>query len=126
MTGPTASTIIAARWRVSIALKLVAMLLAIAAFAWAAIRIQPFQYQQRLAAGGFAPIPNATDLDAFGVSIALGIAALLVFLASMFALRWIVPVPRPLCPGCKYDIAQPEGSNCPECGLALGQEQPRR
>ena len=119
MPGLNADTVIKARWCVSIALTLTAIVLMITALVWAAIRIQPFQYQQRLAAGGFAPTPSITDIGFFGLPIALAMAAITLWLIGRFATRWIVSVPKPDCPNCRYDLSKPTSSVCPECGLVI-------
>lgn len=36
---------------------------------------------------------------------------------------WIVPVPRPRCPGCQYDLKASAAAICPECGLDLSSLQ---
>ncbi len=46
-------------------------------------------------------------------------AALLLLAIQQYLVRWLVPMPRPECPQCGYDIANLTESRCPECGLQL-------
>ncbi|GAB5497364.1 MAG: hypothetical protein Phyf2KO_24440 [Phycisphaerales bacterium] len=36
---------------------------------------------------------------------------------------WVVPVPKPRCPGCQYDLKASAAAICPECGLDLSSLQ---
>jgi hypothetical protein len=36
---------------------------------------------------------------------------------------WMVPVPKPSCPGCRYDLSSSNAQACPECGLDLSSLQ---
>jgi hypothetical protein len=36
---------------------------------------------------------------------------------------WMVPIPRPRCPGCQYDLSSSNAGACPECGLDLSSLQ---
>lgn len=43
------------------------------------------------------------------------VALVILLCADRFA-RWLLPMPRPVCPECGYAI-QPATDRCPECGL---------
>ena len=36
---------------------------------------------------------------------------------------WMVPIPKPSCPGCRYDLISSNARSCPECGLDLSSLQ---
>ena len=36
--------------------------------------------------------------------------------------RWIAPMPKPVCPHCGYDISKLAEPRCPECGMELPRE----
>lgn len=38
--------------------------------------------------------------------------------------RWLLPLPRLVCPGCDYRIASLTHGKCPECGLRFGPDEP--
>ena len=38
--------------------------------------------------------------------------------------RWVVRIPRPECPRCRYRLDQMTHARCPECGLRLSDDAP--
>src|SRR6056297_2322950 len=119
MIGPSASDIIAMRWRVRIWLRLATLALTIASVAWAALRLPEFLRVRRFAGTGFAPTPDPMALDWFAMPIAIFAAAVFIALVARFGLKMIVEVPKPKCPGCGYDMRKPTSDTCPECVLAI-------
>ena len=47
------------------------------------------------------------------------IPAVLILFFRLRIVRWIVPLPKPECPHCGYNIAKLAEPRCPECGLDL-------
>ena len=61
------------------------------------------------------PLSFLTLYD-FWVALApVPVAAVLILTSERIA-RWIMPMPRPVCPECGYAL-QPATDRCPECGL---------
>ena len=50
------------------------------------------------------------------------IPAVLILVFRLRIVRWIVPLPKPECPHCGYNIAKLAEPRCPECGLDLPEE----
>ncbi len=119
MIGPSATDIIAMRWRVRVFLRTLAIILLIGALAWAAIRIPEFRQIQKFAASGMYMEPRYFELSWFAIPIVMVGSSIALVTLGQFGLRWLVPVPRPRCPGCGYDLSEPTGDKCPECGLPL-------
>lgn len=108
------------RWRVRVFLRTLAIILLIGALAWAAIRIPEFRQIQKSAASGMYLEPRFFELSWFAIPVVMAGAAAALVLLGQFALPLLVPVPKPNCPGCGYDLSNPTGDHCPECGLRLG------
>jgi hypothetical protein len=121
MIGPSASDVIALRWRIRAGLRLATLALTIIALAWAALRLREFLQVRRFAGTGFAPTPDPLALDWFALPIAIFAVAVFLALIAQFGIRMIVEVPKPNCPRCGYDLSEPSGDCCPECGLRLAQ-----
>ena len=58
-----------------------------------------------------------------GQSVFYVVAGCLLMLVARKLAIWIVPVPKPLCPGCQYDLSASNPPACPECGLDLSSLQ---
>lgn len=125
MIGPTATDIIAMRWRVRIILRISTLVLTVVALAWIALRLREFLQVRQVAASGFARSPHPLDFEWFAVPIVLVVVAIFVALVAQYGLAMIVEVPKPKCPGCGYDLSKPSGEKCPECGLVIGTTGPR-
>lgn len=121
MIGPTATDIIAMRWRVRIILRVSTLVLTVVALAWIALRLREFLQVRQVAASGFARSPHPLDFEWFAVPIVLVVVAIFVALVAQYGLAMIVEVPKPKCPGCGYDLSKPSGEKCPECGLVIGE-----
>jgi len=119
MPAPSAREIIALRWRVRVALRVLAMLLMLAAIGLAAARVPEFRYQQWFH-GHRSSAPRFLGVDWFMPPIAMAACAVALALLGEYGTRFFVPVPGPDCPGCGYDLGNPTGDRCPECGLRLG------
>lgn len=117
---PTAADIVALRWRVTVVLRLLAVLLAICALAWAAIRIPEFRQIQKFSASGMSMKPRYFELSWFAIPIVMFGSSIALVVVGQFAMRFLVPVPKPKCPGCGYDLSEPTSDRCPECGLHIG------
>ena len=125
MIGPTATDIIAMRWRVRIILRVSTLVLTVVALAWIALRLREFLQVRQVAASGFARSPHPLDFEWFAVPIVLVVVAIFVALVAQYGLAMIVEVPKPKCPGCGYDLSKPSGEKCPECGLTIGTTGPK-
>lgn len=120
MIGPSASDIIAMRWRVRVVLRTLAVVLLIGAVAWASIRLPEFRHILKMATTtGMYMKPRFFELSWFAVPVVMAGSAIVLAGLGQFALRLLVPVPKPNCPGCGYDLSEPSGERCPECGLPL-------
>lgn len=126
MIGPSASEIIALRWRVRVVLRVLAVMLLIFALAWTFARMPEYAVQmtmnpeRRYDRFETFYAPRFFSITWFGVPCIMSIAAVMTFLLAQFGLRLVVPaVPKPNCPGCGYDLREPSGDTCPECGLPL-------
>jgi len=119
MIGPSATDIIAMRWRVRILLRLATLTLTIIALAWIALRLREFFEVRQMAGSGFARSPNPLDFDWFAVPVAILAVAFVLALVAQFGLAMIVEVPRAKCPKCGYDLSKPASNTCPECGLQI-------
>ncbi|MEQ8843388.1 MAG: hypothetical protein RIB58_00930 [Phycisphaerales bacterium] len=119
MIGPSASDIIALRWKVRTGLRLVAVVLMLVALGWASMRYSDYRYAQGMFAAGMGRTVAPLHPSFFGIPVLLGAMSLACALLGQFALRLIVSVPRPDCPGCGYDLSNPTSDRCPECGLRL-------
>lgn len=120
MIGPSANEIIAMRWRVRVILRTLALFLLIGALAWAAIRVPEFRQVQKFAATGMHMKPRYFEPSWFAIPIVLAGGSAALALIGQSGLRLLVPVPKPNCPGCGYDLREPSGEKCPECGLVIG------
>ncbi|MEQ9095985.1 MAG: hypothetical protein RIE32_06950 [Phycisphaerales bacterium] len=120
MIGPSASEVIAMRWRVRILLRLATLTLTIISLAWIALRLRAFLEVRQMAGSGFARSPHPLDFEWFAIPIAILAVAFVLALVAQFGLAMIVEVPRPKCPGCGYDLSKLSGDKCPECGLLIG------
>lgn len=120
---PTAEAIITLRWRVRTVFRVLAVLLLVLAIVIAIPRISQFRTTQTWAAGGFAQPPDPTGWAWFGPSIAGAATAVALLVVSQFAVRLLVPIPRPNCPKCGYDLSEPTSNVCPECGLRIADDQ---
>ncbi|MFI4915516.1 MAG: hypothetical protein ACIAS6_03280 [Phycisphaerales bacterium JB060] len=124
MIGPSANDIIAMRWRVRVVLRVLALVLLISALAWAAIRVPEFRRLQRMSATRIHLTPRFFELSWFAIPVLMAGSAAALALLGQFGLRLLVPVPKPNCPGCGYDLRKPTSDRCPECGLAIGAAGP--
>ncbi len=118
MPVPTAREIIATRMRVRVVLRVLAMLVLVAAIGLAIARVPEFRYQSWFHAHR-SSAPRFLGVDWFMPSIAMMGVAVLLELLSRYGLRFLVPVPKPICPCCGYDLADLASDRCPECGLWL-------
>lgn len=121
MIGPTANEIIALRWKVRTGLRLLAIVLLLVALGWASMRYSDYRYAQSMFAAGMGRPVAPLHPSFFGIPISLGAMSLALALIGQFALPLLVPVPKPNCPGCGYDLRNPTSDRCPECGLPLAQ-----
>lgn len=80
--------------------------------------------QNQLAAAGASVIPDLWR--AFAWTIACAVPALWMLTLDLFLLKWLVPPPRPGCPGCGYDLSALKSDRCPECGLLVKAPEPRQ
>ena len=119
MIGPSATEIIAMRWRVRIVLRLATLCLTVVALAWIALRLREFLQVRQIAASGFAPSPHPLDFEWFAVPVVILAVALFLALVAQFGMAMIVEAPRPRCPKCGYDLSKPTSEQCPECGLHI-------
>jgi hypothetical protein len=119
MIGPSATDIIALRWRVRVVLRVLAMLLMLTAIGLAAARVPEFRYELWFHGAGSSSAPRVFGIDWFLPPIVMAGTAVALALVGQFAMRLLVPVPKPNCPGCGYDLSHPTSDRCPECGLPL-------
>lgn len=117
--APSASQIIAMRWRVRILLRLATLTLTIIALAWIGLRLREFLEVRQMAGSGFAPSPYPLDFEWFAIPIAILTVAFVLALVAQFGLAMIVEVPRAKCPKCGYDLSEAASNRCPECGLYI-------
>ena len=94
MIGPSATDIIAMRWRVRILLRLATLTLTIIALAWIALRLREFFEVRQMAGSGFARSPNPLDFDWFAVPVAILAVAFVLALVAQFGLAMIVAAPE--------------------------------
>ncbi|MFI4915518.1 MAG: hypothetical protein ACIAS6_03290 [Phycisphaerales bacterium JB060] len=119
MPAPSAREIIALRWRLRVALRVLAVLLMLAAIGLAAARVPEFRYELWFHGAGSSSAPRFLGVDWFMPPIVLAGVAVALALLGEYGTRFFVPVPRPNCPGCGYDLRTPTSDRCPECGLPL-------
>lgn len=125
MIGPSANEIIALRWRVRVFLRTLALVLVIGAAGWALVRLPEFRQHLTMAGYGWNQSPRTFQPGWFGVPIVLAGSAIALVLIGQFGVRLLVPLPKPNCPGCGYDLREPSGEKCPECGLVIGAARPK-
>jgi len=57
--------------------------------------------------------------DMFSYSIMFILPGVIILLLSRKLVHWLVPLPQPECPECRYSLKNLTKPRCPECGLDL-------
>lgn len=120
MPAPTAREVVNLRWKVRVGLRLVALALLLIAVSWVPMRYHDYRYARVLYSAGMAQPVRLFQPLYFGIPAALAGSAIACLLLGQLGLRLLVPVPRSWCPKCGYDLSEPVGDRCPECGLRIG------
>jgi len=119
MIGPTADEIVRMRWRVRVALRVLAALLLTTAVAWAVIRTPEFFRLLLYHGPSSSASPRVIQPQWYGLCIAMVLTAAAAELAARLGMGLLVPVPKGDCPRCGYELADAV-DRCPECGLRVG------
>ncbi|MGD1916508.1 MAG: hypothetical protein ACFCBV_10015 [Phycisphaerales bacterium] len=122
MPAPSAQQIILLRLKVRVVLRVLAVVLLLVALGWASMRYSDYSYAQSLFAAGMGRPLGPLHHSFFGIPILLGGMSIACVLLGQFALPLLVPVPKPACPRCGYDLANPTSNTCPECGLRIADQ----
>ena len=109
--APRTSTVLRARWAVRVVLRLSAAGLVVL-FLW-----RLFIYVGVY----WGDMQNFLQFGLYrGCSPLAG--AIVLLLLDIFAMRWMVPSGRWVCPRCSYALDDVQGPRCPECGQRLSSE----